>query len=97
MKKDFQLEPKNRKITNIRHELVQIKHTEIPRGLSHEQKVWEVKDSLRKKIRRDRNADISSGRSLCPSRSSSRRSSRAKSGDGMELLVQEFIVRKLSC
>ena len=76
--------------------MVQIKHSEIPRGPSHEQKVWEAKDSLRKKIRRDKNADISSGRSLCPSRSGSRRSSRSKSGDGMELFLEEFIARKLS-
>ena len=83
-----------RKITMLKKDLVRIKTSEVPTGHRHEEKVWEVKENLRKKIRRERNAE----NSLRPSsrRSSFRRPSGTNFTDiGLELLTNEYFLNKM--
>lgn len=83
----------SRKISLLKKELVKIKASEVPHDHKHEEKVWEVKENLRKKYRRENN----SAHSLCPSR---RPSIRRLSGSGttftdigLELLGQDYFLK----
>merc|ERR1712179_332081 len=81
----------NRKISLLKKDLVRIKSSPIPnghQGYQHEEKIWEIKDSLRKKIRRENNANPSS-------RPSSRRPSlRRTSGTNIAEIGFEFLTDK---
>jgi len=75
----------------LKKDLVRIKSSPIPnghQGYQHEEKIWEIKDSLRKKIRRENNANPSS-------RPNSRRPSlRRTSGTNIAEIGFEFLTDK---
>ena len=41
----------------LKKDLVKIKTSEVPNNHKHEEKVWEAKENIRKKMRRKSNAD----------------------------------------
>lgn len=86
----------------LKKDLVRIKSSPIPRGHQHEEQVWEVKESLRKKQRRERNNDHSlgpPGRSRAGSRRASLRSPGGGGGNiaevGLEILTHEYFRNKM--
>ena len=86
----------NRKISLLKKDLVRIKSSPIPNGnpgYHHEEKVWEIKDSLRKKIRREQNTNHSP-------RPSRRPSLRKTSGTniaeiGLDFLTDKYFINKV--
>ena len=79
----------------LKRDLVRIKACEKPNGYQHEEKVWEVKDNLRKKMKRERNHVE---HSHCPSRrgSSVRRTSGTNIAEiGLEFLTNEYFLNKM--
>jgi len=72
---------------------VKIKTCDVPQDHKHEEKVWEVKENIRKKIRRENN----SAHSLCPSRRPSLRRPSASGTTftdiGLELLTQDYFLK----
>ena len=83
----------NRKVSVLKKELLQIKTSEVPQGHKHEEKVWEVKENLRKKIRRETNSAHSLSRSRRPSLRRPSASGTNFTDIGLELLTQDFFLK----
>ena len=86
-------DPYNRKVGLLKRDLVQIKTRDMPNtgsGHKHEEKVWEAKENIRKKIRKKSNADHLLG---SKHKSGLRRGSAAGGNFaefGLEFLTDEF-------
>ena len=83
----------NRKVSVLKKELVQIKTSEVPQGHKHEEKVWEVKENLKKKIRRENNSAQSLSRSRRPSLRRPSASGTTFTDIGLELITQDFFLK----
>ena len=81
----------HRKISILKRDLVKIKTSQIPTDHRHEEKVWEVKDNLKKKMKRERNSGNGPSR-----RGSFRRPSGTNFTEvGLEFLTNDYFLNKM--